>query len=754
MSPSIEEHIINYANNHYKTYEGIANELRVALSSIRGRIAPHALVETRPKSVSSFADKISRKHYADPFKDLTDLCGGRIIAHTTAQVEALAEAIKAEYRDKIDPKNSVDHTQRLKSAEFGYRSVHYVIWFKQPNSGPRVEVQIRTLLEHAWADISHVYAYKSNFPIPALWQRETFRAAALLENVDTMFARMQKGIEQYRVSYGAYMTPTQIREKICLLQKVLGKNGTTKSECENLALTIGRLSTELDDKKEWENAIASISNQLTDTNPGLHLQLGVLRCMVSGPQEDLFKKGQDHLKRALELSSSDVEALVSLAYTYEQQGDDNKAREIYKKAFGLDSSNPRVLTSHLCWEIKKHGNSEMVRYVQPLIRQAIAWCQDQIDMRINLPWAFYDLGLLHLLLEEKMPSFNAYSKAVQMSGTEYIIKRHITYVEKLSSPKEHKIQHVDTTLRFLRLSVELKFGKSSKPIKPVVIISHRDSEFDKCILKPFEQQIDIKEAGSKLPLEMWEGIRDKRTSPKHVKLLGFGGNEQSGEEYQMALALGAWVGLVRGTGGQADEVLADKDWNQTEHLLSLPQGAETIQAFIIPDSSESSIPKEGIQKIAEAIHENYRSQRFTTSDSSLLPWEKLSESMKRSSLNEAKSLASRFETLGYHIQEKSNTTQKSLPEDHRVSFAKMRHGRWNIERLKDGWTLGPKNEAEKKSPYLLSWDDLDEEVRKWNCDFAKDIPEILAGVNLEVYIPKKSWWLLSQLAQSSIQKTG
>ena len=101
-------------------------------------------------------------------------------------------------------------------------------------------------MDHAWADISHAYAYKSDFPIPALWQRETFRAAALLENAVALFAHMQEGLEQYRVSYGAYMTRTQMKEKLRRLNIVISAGGVTESERADLALTIGRMSVELE----------------------------------------------------------------------------------------------------------------------------------------------------------------------------------------------------------------------------------------------------------------------------------------------------------------------------------------------------------------------------------------------------------------------------------------------------------------------------------------------------------------------------
>jgi ribosomal protein L5 len=120
----------------------------------------------------------------------------------------------------IDWLNSADVSQRLRATEFGYRSVHYIVSFKPdvfPTSdvplevpgtllqglpenlfesrGPdvrplRAEVQVRTLLEHAWADIGHELIYKSSMQVPTMEKivinvgiGEAAKNAKLLESV-------------------------------------------------------------------------------------------------------------------------------------------------------------------------------------------------------------------------------------------------------------------------------------------------------------------------------------------------------------------------------------------------------------------------------------------------------------------------------------------------------------------------------------------------------------------------------------------
>jgi ppGpp synthetase/RelA/SpoT-type nucleotidyltranferase len=56
-----------------------------------------AFIQSRPKSVSSFAEKAARKYdeYPDAVKPLSDLCGARVILQTVEQVAAVWQFIEA-----------------------------------------------------------------------------------------------------------------------------------------------------------------------------------------------------------------------------------------------------------------------------------------------------------------------------------------------------------------------------------------------------------------------------------------------------------------------------------------------------------------------------------------------------------------------------------------------------------------------------------------------------------------------------------
>src|SRR5204863_6292056 len=85
----------------------------------------HAIIQSRAKTVASYAGKILRKKYKDPLSEVTDLYGARVIVQLPSEVQAVCQAVRQHF--VIDEQNSLDALSRLRVAEFGYRSVHYVV---------------------------------------------------------------------------------------------------------------------------------------------------------------------------------------------------------------------------------------------------------------------------------------------------------------------------------------------------------------------------------------------------------------------------------------------------------------------------------------------------------------------------------------------------------------------------------------------------------------------------------------------------
>jgi putative GTP pyrophosphokinase len=168
-------------------------------------------VDHRVKSRESAQQKIARPRKgmndAGPrtLATLTDLLGLRIITYFRDDVDAVAQVIEREF--SIDQGNSIDKRAALEADRFGYLSLHYVAELSpsrtalpeyQRYDGIKFEVQIRSILQHAWAEIEHDLGYKSAAAVPRTVRRQFSRLAGLLELADDEFVAIKDEIDKYQ----------------------------------------------------------------------------------------------------------------------------------------------------------------------------------------------------------------------------------------------------------------------------------------------------------------------------------------------------------------------------------------------------------------------------------------------------------------------------------------------------------------------------------------------------------------------------
>ena len=154
-----------------------------------------ASVESRVKSEASLAGKLELKgnkyHALD---DITDIIGLRVITFYTDDVDKVATAIEKMY--DVDWDNSVDKRKIHETDSFGYLSLHYICRVK--GFPYRIEIQMRTVLQHAWANMNHDTGYKSGVEVPRRYLRNLSRLAGMLELVDDEFSRIRAELTDYR----------------------------------------------------------------------------------------------------------------------------------------------------------------------------------------------------------------------------------------------------------------------------------------------------------------------------------------------------------------------------------------------------------------------------------------------------------------------------------------------------------------------------------------------------------------------------
>lgn len=179
-----------------RTRQVLGATLEHVLLDHRPALKVHS-VNTRIKSAESLAGKLARpdKTYRHLW-DVTDLVGLRVITYFEDDIAVVGRLIEAHF--DVDLQHSVD--KRAADTRFGYRSVHYVCrlpGFAPQQPAPRFEIQVRTVLEHAWAEIEHDLGYKSRDAMPAPARRRLHRLAGLLELADQEFSAIRHDLSDY-----------------------------------------------------------------------------------------------------------------------------------------------------------------------------------------------------------------------------------------------------------------------------------------------------------------------------------------------------------------------------------------------------------------------------------------------------------------------------------------------------------------------------------------------------------------------------
>ena len=151
------------------------------------------VVSSRAKTVESLRGKLRRKRYKKPELQVTDLIGVRVITYYRDDVDSIVARLQRLF--EINRKESVDKRVGLGLRQFGYRSVHLVARVKpeffdtseHDHSRTWFEIQVRSILEHAWAEIEHAIVYKSGICQPEKLTRRFAALAGTLELLDGEF---------------------------------------------------------------------------------------------------------------------------------------------------------------------------------------------------------------------------------------------------------------------------------------------------------------------------------------------------------------------------------------------------------------------------------------------------------------------------------------------------------------------------------------------------------------------------------------
>ena len=148
------EHALLVVNNWRSAHNFPLNTFQVRLRKIAKEINPNCLVAQRIKRLTSIKAKLQDRFTSMRLVQMQDIGGCRAIMSDVSEVDSIVDIYKHKSRGMLHELAGEDNYIQSPQAT-GYRSVHLIYKYKsrtiEDYKNMRIEIQIRTELQHAWA---------------------------------------------------------------------------------------------------------------------------------------------------------------------------------------------------------------------------------------------------------------------------------------------------------------------------------------------------------------------------------------------------------------------------------------------------------------------------------------------------------------------------------------------------------------------------------------------------------------------------
>ena len=169
--------------------------------------------------------------------------------------------------------------------------------------------------------------------------------------------------------------------------------------------------------------------------------------------------------------------------------------------------------------------------------------------------------------------------------------------------------------------------------------------------------------------------------------------------------------------------------------------AESLDAFasLTPQLREFS-PRpllRDLELLAIAIHARYNEKQLIDHPDRPLAFPDFSglpDDLKYSNLRQAQGIYDKLELLGYELRPKGGKGAIRAFTDEQVEMlAEHEHEQWMAERISRGWTSGERDVKNKRTPYLVPYGELSEEIKDYDRDAVRNIPALCDRIGMAIY---------------------
>jgi putative GTP pyrophosphokinase len=188
----------------------ITGELRSAIEQGLSVLSSPPTVKTRLKDFDSYFAKYIRLLHSGPRQDeqpkITDLIGIRIVCPFLEEIDIAGSILNRLFKVVELEKKGSNYSFK----EFGYESTHILVEIPEEYSEKYgdcgcdvAEIQIRTILQEAWAEVEHELIYKAEFtPFDEPMKRKLAAINANLSLADIIFQEIRTHQRQLNDEFG------------------------------------------------------------------------------------------------------------------------------------------------------------------------------------------------------------------------------------------------------------------------------------------------------------------------------------------------------------------------------------------------------------------------------------------------------------------------------------------------------------------------------------------------------------------------
>lgn len=159
--------------------------------------------KVRVKEISSIRGKAALYNIDDPFNEIIDVVGVRFVVLLTTDIDLIQQCIEENINWNARKIRDFEEGKLRNPELFDYQSMHYclspakniVIGEMEITPDYFCEVQIRTILQHAYAELTHDNIYKPIKEVSKKAKRIVARSMALMESTDHLFCQTMEELQ-------------------------------------------------------------------------------------------------------------------------------------------------------------------------------------------------------------------------------------------------------------------------------------------------------------------------------------------------------------------------------------------------------------------------------------------------------------------------------------------------------------------------------------------------------------------------------